>query len=162
MAFKLKKIWEILGKSAGKFKNPSRIIKRYQKDIMQLAQNRDLVATLYAFIVFFQGAINGYGWERARARPPKSSLALKTILWWRPRNGGQNASGEESGISDDATIVGKRWRLNQSEPSPLYPNANLMTSIAINNEDDGSIAFIDDEPSSSFNYLTPSGPVTEV
>lgn len=132
----------------------------------------------------------GYGWERARARPGRS-LALKTILWWRTRNGGRDDDSStlearavdpsEAAVKcEDVAIVGKRWRLNQplkaqntmSPPSPLLRNApaNFMTSIAMN-DDNSSIAFIDDEPTtSSYNYLTPppinrnigAAPVTEV
>ncbi len=134
----------------------------------------------------------GYGWERARARP-RQSLALKTILWWRPRNGGHDkkVSSEQPLNSEaaadlqqqDVAIVGKRWRLNQpnlnsnlrSPPSPLgplYQTGNYMTSIAIA-DDNSSIAYIDDEPTSTnatsgsvgfntFHLSPPTGPVTEV
>lgn len=126
----------------------------------------------------------GYGWERARARP-RRSLALKTILWWRSRNGGRDddastleATADPSAAAvkcEDVAIVGKRWRLNQpltmSPPATDLRNpANFMTSIAMN-DDNSSIAFIDDEPTtSSYNYLTPpplsrnpgGAPVTEV
>ena len=44
------------------------------------------------------------GWGRASARP-NSNLALKTILWWRPRGGGRNPPLAEDDIQEGLEII---------------------------------------------------------
>ena len=148
----------------------------------------------------------GYGWDRAprsrqrannirhplqpqqnqqQPQQPRSLSLSKTILWWRPRNGGQHEGlpsstpggavrqnqkhdSQDVLTGNNPNIVGKRWRLNQprtpstppsSGHAPCHPLSHYMTSIAMN-EDANSIAFIDDDPSmvggNNTNSTTPS------
>ena len=54
----------------------------------------------------------GYGWERARARPQRrNSLALKTILWWQPRNGDHSHENNSTGLGK-GVISGKNQTID--------------------------------------------------
>ena len=73
-----------------------------------------LVVIFSTFFVNFAGAMNGggYGWERARARPQKrNSLALKTILWWQPRNGDHSHENNSTGLGK-GVISGKNQTID--------------------------------------------------